>query len=56
MILQKLQFVSLWVWKLTLDQTAVMNLRKLFLFIDIGHFIDKENIMTFVDFACGNIF
>ena len=51
-ILQNLQFVLSCVWKLTLDQAVVRNLSKLFLFINIGQFLDKKNIMISVDFAC----
>ena len=55
-ILQNLQFVLLCVKRLTLDQTVVMNLSKLILFIDIVHFLYKEKIMLFVDFSCGITF
>ena len=51
-ILQNLQFVLSCVWKLTLDQAVVRNLSKLFLFINIGQFLDKKNIMISFDFAC----
>ena len=56
MMLQTLQLVLLWVRKLTLDQTAVMNLSKLFLSAVIVRFLNRENITTSVDFACGITF
>ena len=32
------------------------NVKKTVSFVDVVHFIDEENMVTYVDFVCGNTF
>ena len=55
MILQGLQFIQFCVWKMILYQIVVRMSKRLF-FYDVVHFIDEENMMTYVDFDCAFTF
>ena len=56
MVLQSLQFILFCVRKMILYQIVVRNSQKTVSFDDVVHFIDKENIVTYVDFDCGITF
>ena len=56
MILQSLQFILFCVRKMILYQIVVRVSKKTVSFDDIVHFIDEENMVTYVDFDCGITF
>ena len=53
MILQSLQFILFCVRKMILYQIVVRIWKKTVSFDDVVHFIDEENMVTYVDFDCG---
>ena len=55
MILQSLKFILFCVRKMILYQIVVRMSKGRF-FYDVVHFIDEENIVTYVDFDCGITF
>ena len=54
MILRRLQFILFWVRKMVLYQIVVRTSK--YYVNDMEHFIDEENIVTYVDFECGIAF
>ena len=56
MILQSLQLILFCVRKMILYQIVVQMSKKTVSFEDFVHFIDEENIVTYVDFDCGITF
>ena len=58
MILQSLPFILFCIRKMILYQISNCgpNVKKTVSFDDVVHFIDKENIVTYVDFDCGITF
>ena len=56
MILQGLQFTPFCVQKNVSYQIVVRISKQTVAFDDVVHFIDKENIVTYVDFDCGITF
>ena len=55
MILQSLQFIVVCVRKMILYQIVVRRSKSL-CFDDVVHFIDKDDMVTYVDFDCGFTF
>ena len=55
MILQSLQFILFCVRKMMLHQ-VVVRMSKNCVFDNVVHFIDEENMVTYVDFDCGITF
>ena len=56
MTLQSLQFILFCVQKMILFQIVVQNVKKTVSFDDAVHFIDEEDMVTYVVFDCGITF